>query len=137
MGSPRPVLVIAGRHRPHELLLLALSLLLGLAYTLGSPPPESVAAQMPPPLVHVWSVGLLLSGLVGLVGVLSPVSLERGLSLELGAMLLGAAALTVTTAAVFNYAGAKGLFGGAFSAAWVLANVGRSIQIVRDLREVR
>lgn len=130
------MLVVAGHHRPHELLFLALSLLFGVLYTLGSPPPQSVAAQMPSWLVHVWSVGLLLSGVVGLVGALWPMPLDRGLGLELGGMLLGAAALVVTTAAVFEYAGSAGLFGGGFSAAWALANIARAAQIVHDLREV-
>lgn len=136
MATPRPVLVVAGRHRPHELLFLGLSLVFGLAYTLGSPPPQSVASQMPPWLVHVWAVGLLLSGVVGLVGTLAPIGYGRGLSLELGAMLVGAAALVVTTAAIFNYAGARGLFSVGFCVAWALANVVRAVQIVRDMREV-
>lgn len=135
-GEPHPVLIVTGRHRPHQLLLLALSVLLGLAYTVAAPPPQSHAAEMPPWLVHLWSIGLLLSGVVGLAGVLLPFRIDRGLGLELGAMLLGAGALTVTTAAVFSFAGTQGLLGGGFGAAWALANLWRAGQIWRDLREV-
>lgn len=134
MTGARPVVVVSGRHRPHEMLFLALSVLLGLAYTLAAPPPQSHAAEMPPWLVHVWAGGLLLSGVVGLAAILVPFRVERALLLELGAMLVGAGALVVTTAAVFAYAGWSGLLGGGFSAAWALANLARAGQIWRDLR---
>ena len=61
----RPVLVISGRHRPHELLLLVVSLATGLAYTVGAPPPTSVAALLPGWALHVWSSSLALSGVIG------------------------------------------------------------------------
>lgn len=137
MAGPRPVLVVAGRHRPHELMLLLFSLLIGLAYTLGSPPPQSLAAVMPRWNVRLWAVGLLVSGAAGLAGSMLPLRLYRGLLVELGAMLIGAGALIVATAAIIQYTGpARGAFGGGFCAAWALANLWRGAQILRDLREV-
>ncbi|HEX2549980.1 MAG TPA: hypothetical protein VHK64_00170, partial [Nocardioidaceae bacterium] len=69
MTQARPIL--AGRHRPHELLLLAVSLVTGIAYTVGAPPPSSVAAALPGWAVDVWAVGLAVSGALGLVGALT------------------------------------------------------------------
>jgi hypothetical protein len=127
----RPVVVISGRHRPHEIFLLAVSLLLGLAYTLGAPPPTSVAALMPDWAQHVWAGGLLLSGVVGLLGALT----QRSWSLqtEQAGMLLGAAALFWYAAAVAPY-GWRALFAGAVCLAWAAANLTRALQIRRDLR---
>lgn len=132
----RPVVVIAGRHRPHELVLLGLSLTSGLAYLLGAPPPQSAAAQMPPWLVAVWAAGLAVSGGVGLASVLL---LRRwrdaALLAEAGAMLIGAGALVLLVAAIIAVAGMKGTFGIGFCAAWSLANVARAWQLRKELRQ--
>jgi len=130
-SATRPVLIVSGRHRPHEVLLLVVSLLTGVAYTVGAPPPTSIAALLPGWAVHMWSGGLLLSGLVGLVGAL----LRRppGLKLEQAAMLIGAAALIGYTAALATL-GLPALFAGSISLAWAGANVWRAAQIRRDLK---
>jgi len=132
----RPVLVVAGRHRPHEIAFLLFSLMVGVAFTLGTAPPQSVAATMPEVTVRVWAIGLLVSGVVGLAAVLPPLDVRLSLQLEAGAMLIGAGALLVVTVAVFNYAGLRGLFGGGFCAAWLAANLVRAVQIHRDLRNI-
>lgn len=137
-GRLRPVIVVTGRHRPHELLFLALSSLFGVAYTLAAPPPQSVAATMPGWTVRIWAIGLLVSGVSGLASTLLPLRLDRGLSVELGAMLIGAGALVVTTTAILSSAGlSRGSFGVGFCSAWALANLWRAFQIFRDLRELR
>jgi hypothetical protein len=122
----RPV-VIAGRHRPHEILLLAVSVLIGGAYILGAPQPGSLAALLPGWAVVVWSAGLLASGAVGLFGVF------RSMRLEQAGMLLGAAALLWYTVAVAQF-GWRGLFAGAICLAWAAANLARALQIQREVR---
>jgi hypothetical protein len=137
MASPRRVLVVTHRHRPHELVLLLLSVMLGLAYTLGAPAPQSVAATMYPWVVHAWAGLLLASGVVGLPACLVPWDVRLGLRLEMGAMLIGAGALIVTVAAIVSFAGvSNGSFGIGFCAAWCAANLWRTAQIRRDLREM-
>lgn len=130
----RPVLVISGRHRPHEILLLVVSVVTGAAYTVGAPPPTSVAALLPGWALHVWSLGLAVSGAVGLLGVLT----RRGWSLqfEQAAMLIGAGALVWYAAAVVPF-GWRALLAGAISLAWALANLVRALQIYRDLKGPR
>jgi len=126
----RPLVVVSGRHRPHELLLLAVSVVTGAAYTIGAPPPTSIAALMPTWALHVWSAGLLLSGVLGLLGALT----RRGwsLALEQAGMLIGAGALVWYVGAVVPF-GWRGLFAGLVSLAWASANVARAVQIQRDL----
>jgi hypothetical protein len=130
----RPVVLISGRHRPHELLLLFVSLATGLAYTTGAPPPSSIAALLPGWALHVWAGGLLLSGAVGLLGALT----RRAWSLqaEQAAMLIGAGSLIWYAAAIAPL-GWRALFAGAICAAWAAANVARAIQIRSDMRGPR
>lgn len=130
----RPVVLISGRHRPHEILLLVVSLVTGAAYTVGAPPPQSVSALMPGWALHTWSVGLALSGALGLIGVL--LQWSSSLQLEQSSMLIGAGALVWYTAAVAPF-GWRALFAGAISVAWAAANLARAIQIQRDLRGPR
>jgi len=126
----RPLVVISGRHRPHELLLLTVSVVTGVAYTIGAPPPTSIAALLPPWALHVWSAGLAVSGVLGLVGALT----RHGWSLvlEQAGMLIGAASLVWYVGAIVPF-GWRGLFAGLISLAWAIANVARAVQINRDL----
>lgn len=126
--------VVSGRHRPHEVLLLAVSLLVGLAYTVGAPPPESVASLLPGWALHVWSGGLLLSGLLGLAGIV--LRRSYAMQLEQAGMLLGASALIWYSAAVSTF-GWRALLAGAICLAWAAANTWRAVQIYRDLKESR
>lgn len=125
----RPV-IIAGRHRPHEILLLVVSIVTGVAYTIGAPPPNSVSALLPAPALLVWSIGLAASGVIGLVGV------AWSLRFEAAGMLLGSAALIWYVAAVAPF-GWRALLAGAISSAWAGANLWRALQIFLDLRGAR
>lgn len=133
----RPVIVITGRRRPHELVFLALAVVLGLAYTLGAPPPASAASEMPPWLVHAWAAGLLLHGVVGLTAVFLPLQKDRALLAESGSMLIGAGTLVMAAASAFSYAGSAALLGGGLTLAWAIANLVRVFQIRRDLKSLR
>lgn len=135
----RPVIVIAGRHRPHELVFLGLALTFGVSYSTAAPPPQSAAASMPPWLVTAWAVALGVSGAVGLLAVLVLHRWwhEAALWAEAGSMLVGAGALALITAAIISYAGATASFGIGFCVAWAVANLARAWQIRRELRELR
>lgn len=135
-GTDRPRLFITSRHRPHEVVFLALAVAIGLAYTLGAPPPRSAAAAMPPWLVYLWAAGLAAHGILGLAGVYWP-SRDRGLLLELGSMLIGAGALAFVAILTFAYAGWGALLGGGLCVAWAVANLARAAQIRADLRALR
>ena len=130
MTGTRPLVVVSGRHRPHEILLLVVQVITGVAYSIGAPPPQSVAALLPGWALLVWSVGLAVSGVVGLAGVIwSP-------RVEAAGMLLGAAALIWYAAALAPF-GWRALLAGAISVAWAGANLWRALQIRQDLRVPR
>lgn len=121
-----PLVVISGRHRPHEILLLAVQVITGVAYSIGAPPPTSMAALMPAWALLVWAVGLAVSGVLGLAGVVwSP-------RVEAAAMLIGAAALIWYAGALVPF-GWRALLAGAISIAWAAANLWRALQIRNDL----
>jgi hypothetical protein len=129
-----PVVILTGRHRPHQAFLLLVSVVTGVAYTVGAPPPASVTALLPHWAVLVWAGGLVVSGIVGLIG-----TFGRGgwaLQVEQASMLLGAGALMWYTAAVVQF-GWRGLFAASITIAWACANLARAAQIRRDLRHVR
>ena len=135
MSRPSPVartvVVLSGRRRPHELLLLVVSVVTGLAYTIGAPPPTSIAALLPGWALLVWAVGLTVSGALGLAGALTRRSWS--LQLEQAGMLLGACALVWYAGAVIPF-GWRALFASAIAVGWAAANVARAVQIRRDLR---
>jgi hypothetical protein len=53
--------------RPYEMCFMFLAVLLGFGYSTAAPAPTSVLATMSRPIVVIWALALLLSGLVGLV----------------------------------------------------------------------
>jgi hypothetical protein len=128
--------IVVGRQRPHEVLLLAWSLVFGVAGLMTAPAPSSIAALVPHWEILVWSALLAASGATGLIGV----SLRRnwflGLQVEAGAQLIGTGALLVYAAAVAVVAGWRGLFAGGFIVTWMIANLVRVWQISRDLKGI-
>lgn len=138
MVGPRPVVVVVtGRHRPHEIVFLMLALVIGLAYTLGAPPPQSVAAEMAPWIVDLWAFGLAAHGVIGLASVLVPMRTDRALLVEAGSMLIGTGAWAMAAASTFSYAGWRALLGGGLSFAFAAANAWRAFQIRRDVRSLQ
>jgi hypothetical protein len=129
------VVALLGRHRSHEVFLLAVSAFLGLAYLFGSPPPGSLQALMPKPIFYAWATVLLVSGTVGLAGCYWPRRMDVALELERGAMTLQVAGLLLYTAVLFGYAGWQALASGGISIAWAVANGYRAWQISKLLRQ--
>lgn len=131
----RPVIVVTGRHRPHEQLLLAWSALLGAVYLIGAPPPASIIALLPTLAVKVWALALLVSGATGLAGCWWRG--ERGLGLELGGLLMNSGAMALYATAAFSIAGVRALLPAGIVLAWALANLWRAVQVMADLRAIR
>lgn len=131
----RRVIVITGRHRPHELLLLVYGTFIGITTLAGER--TAVSALMPTWVVTLWALCFVLSGIVGLFGAWWRSSIVRGLWLELGGMLLGAAATALYSASVFTIIkGWQGIIGSGLVAAWGIANMWRATQIRLDLKKI-
>lgn len=135
MTGARPVVVVSGRHRPHEQLLLAWSALVGISYLAWAPPPVSLAGALPGPVFTAWAATLAASGVIGLAGCWWRG--DRGLGVELGGLLINAGALTLYAFAVFTNSGVRALLPGGVVLAWVAADLWRSAQAVRELQSIR
>ena len=130
-----PVVVVAGRHRPHELMLLAVSVILGVAYILGAPQPGSLAESLPGWMFTGWALVMLASGTLGLIGCFWR-DADLGMEIERGAMVMQAGAIVLYTSGLFAYAGTRALASGGIAAVWAGANAWRAVQITRDLRAI-
>lgn len=131
----RPVIVVAGRHRPHEQIFLAYSALLGVGYLTVAPVPGSVVAAFPPVAVTIWAGALAVSGLAGLVGCWWRG--ERGLEMEAGGLLMNAGALVFYSSAAFAAVGLRALLPGGIALAWAAANMWRAGQAYKDVKAIR
>lgn len=130
------IVLVTGRHRPHELLLLAWSVLIGISYLARVPAPQSLAATVPRGIVLLWAGGLALSGIVGLVGCLWRGAVVVGLGLERGALIMSTAVLILIAAAIVSANGQRAVYSAGLTVAWGLANLVRCLQITQDLRQV-
>lgn len=135
MPARQRIIVVTGRHRPHEQLLLAYSVLLGIAYLTVAPRPSSVVAVFPPEAVTVWALALGTSGVAGLIGCWWRG--ERGLGVECGGLLMNAGAMVIYSTAAFTVGGWRALLPAGVALAWALANLWRASQALRDIKEVR
>ncbi len=136
MPLHRPIVIVSGRRRPHEILLLATSVPLGVGMLATAPTPQSMMAVMPAWLVTVWAVSLVVSGAVGLVAIWWRGDPLRALRAEAGSLIINAGALITFAGAAFVVAGWRAWFVGGFFAGWGVANLWRAAQIGRETREM-
>lgn len=109
--------------------------MIGIAYLVIAPVPESLAATLPAWLLTGWAALTAVSGAVTLAGCWWRG--ERGMRIELGGLLMNAGALAVFASAVFTFAGYRALWSGGFAIAWAGANLWRSAQVLKDLKAIR
>lgn len=128
--------VVTGRHRPHEVTFLVYSMLLGLAFVVGARAPGSIEAVLPAWLRWAWYVLLLVSGAVGVAGVLLR-DVYNALILERTAMWGQAAAWGVYALAIFALGGWRGLAAGGLCLSLAVASVWRLRQVIREIGLVR
>lgn len=136
-GEMPPLVVVVGRDRPHEIAFSVWAVILGAMYTAGAPRPGSLASLVTGSSFYVFAVGLGLGGLVTLVGSLWIRDVERALEVERAGLIILSGALLVYAAAVVVTFRWQALIAGGLVAAWVWANVRRSLIITRDLRALR
>lgn len=129
--------VVTGRHRPHEVMFLLYSAVLGLMLVFGAKPPGSIEALMPGWLRWSWYVLLLGSGVVGVAGLVVR-DIYTSLTLERAAMWGQAAAFTIYALGIFGFGGWRGLAAGALcvslaaASGWRLRQIGREMTLVRQ-----
>jgi len=136
----RPLTLVSGRH-PIAVLMLVWSVIAGVLYLFGSPPPASITQSLPATVVYAWYALLTIGSTVALIGVFGRAApLERlvtSLLIErLGLTPLGVGAL-VWAIAIFAVGGTRGLGSGGLTAAYGAACLIRTLQITRYLRRIR
>jgi hypothetical protein len=137
MSHPRPrVVIVAGRRHPHELFLLGVSVLQGVAYLAGVRTPSPVTMLLPAWVVTAWYLLLLISGAVGLAGNLWPGDVLTAMRIRLSGMLLAAAPAAVFAVTAWAFAGSRVLYSGGLTVAWVGACLWRAGQLGSDIRQV-
>lgn len=130
------MLVVPTGRTPFEVSLLGAAVAAGGTLTAAGTLPWPVSVAMPVAVQGVWQVALVVTGLVGLVGVYWRGELATGLAVELGA-LAGLGAVTCMYAiALIAVSGTAAVASAAFVAAVGVASWWRAAQIVRDLRRM-
>lgn len=129
-------IVVTGRHRPHEVMFLALSALAGGLFAAGARPPTSLERLVDPWVLWSWYLLLLGSGLIGLVSIALP-DAYRALVLELAAMHGQTAAPALYGVALLAGGSRAAGFVVAFCAAWSAASAWRGWQVWQGMRVLR
>lgn len=131
-------LIVPGRQRPHQVILLIFATLAGLGYAFRqAPEPHSLDVYLSRWTLGIWYTLLLVGGIVGLVGSFWRRSPYRGLLMEWASMVMMTFALTMYAVAIFTSAGLAGLGAGGSVLAWAASCAWRWGQIRGDLRSLR
>lgn len=138
MTGQRPIIIVTGRNRPHEVMLFASSIVLFGAWAVGSPMPASLLA-VPQVAVAAWFILQGVAGPLGLFAVFAPSHRRvQGLRLERAANLLEASAGAFYVPAVISLGGWRSLVVATFvGLVWVVGSLWRVVQITGDLRDLR
>ncbi|MEU4776868.1 hypothetical protein [Micromonospora sp. NPDC023633] len=129
-------IVVTGRHRPHEVMFLVVSALLGTGFVSGVKPPSSLEQLVEPWVLWTWYLLLLGSGVIGLVSIVLP-DTYRALVLELAAMQGQAAAPLLYGVALLSTGSAAVAFAVAFCLSWTGASAWRGWQVWTGMRALR
>jgi uncharacterized membrane protein len=131
-------LIIPGRQRPHQVIVLIFATFTGLSIALRqAPEPKSLDSLISPWVLGIWYTLLLIGGVVGLLGSYWRRDPYRGLSMEWASMVMLTFALTLYAIAIFVSAGVAGLSAGGAVLAWAASCAWRWGQIRLDLKTLR
>jgi hypothetical protein len=135
---PNRRVIVPGRQRPHQIIILVFATLAGLTYAFRqAPEPRSLEESLDPRVLGIWYTLLLFGGIAGLVGSIYRRNPYRGLLLEWASMVMLTSALTLYAAAIFVSVGTAGLGAGGSLLAWGASCAWRWWQIRGDLRALR
>jgi len=129
-------IVVTGRHRPHEVLFLALSTTAGAAYVAGLRPPTTLEQLVEPWVLWTWYLLLLSSGVIGLVSLVLA-DTYRALVLEQAAMTGQTAAPLLYGLALVASQNSAATFAVAFCLTWAAASVWRGRQVRQGIKALR
>jgi hypothetical protein len=123
---------------PYRVCFQTFALLLGLAYAVVVPPPNSLAAVLPAWVVLVWAIGLTATGAAGLTANLAwRVDVLVRYAIERLALWTQVGVLGIIAGSAIYVNGARSAFTVAILATWATANVIRDRQIASTLHSLR
>lgn len=135
MPQSRTTLVVRSGREPFEVAFLISCLAVGVALLVTPDFPASVSVTMPLLLQHLWTGGLIATGLLGGLGLaLQGKQLVRGLLVELAGLSIGCAAELMYGVALFTVSGGKAAAAGGFVLAFACGAAARLYRILTDLR---
>jgi len=126
-------IIVTGRHRPHEVLFLVLSALVGAAFVLGAKPPTTLETLVDTWVLWTWYLLLTVSGVGGLISIALP-DTYRALVLESAAMVGQTAAPLLYGLALASTGRPEVGFAVAFCLTWAGASGWRGWQVRRAMR---
>lgn len=131
----RQMVYVLSRQKPHLMLFMILSILSGIAYLLGPAESAALENELPTWVPPVWAWFLLMSGLVGMWGMVwQRWQVERGMLLERGALLIQAGAILLYGGVLVVANGWAATVSAGAALVWAGANFWESRLILRDLR---
>lgn len=127
--------IVMGRHQAHEICFMVVSILLGINYLLVTiPPPQSLSQLAPRWVVVIWSIGLIISGGLGIPSALWRSNITVALACERAALIISSVSLSLIFIAILVANQTRGAYGAALTLAWIVANVIRTTQIKKEIR---
>ncbi|MEU5549192.1 hypothetical protein ABZ738_05435 [Micromonospora sp. NPDC047793] len=129
-------IVVTGRHRPHEVMFLALSAVVGALFVAGARPPGTIEQLVDPWVLWTWYVLLLGSGIIGLISI-AMANTYRALVLELAAMHGQVAAPLLYGLALLSTGSPRVSFAAGFCLTWAVASAWRGWQVWQGMRVLR
>jgi hypothetical protein len=136
--NARRRLIVPGRQRPHQVIILAFATLSGVAFAFRqAPEPSSLDRYLSHWTLGIWYTLLLFGGVIGLAGSFWRRNPYKGLLMEWASMVMLTSALTLYAVAIFVAAGVAGLGAGGSVLAWAASCAWRWGQIRNDLKALR
>lgn len=129
------VAITSGRH-PYQIAVHLAAALGGASMVLADRVPRSVSEVMSGPLIVLWAVLLILSGVAVLAGVAWRGKASTGLYAELGGVCVLAGGTSMYAVSLFAVAGLQALVAAMFISGLAFGSWWRSVQIVRDIRRL-
>lgn len=128
------MVLVLSRQKPHLILFLVLSLLSGIGYLASDPKENPGSGKLPAHVSSTWAWLLVVTGLIGLAGIVwQRWHVERGMLVERGALLLQSGAVVVYAGFLAGYHPPQWALSVTAAAVWSGINIWEARLIKRDL----
>lgn len=131
----RRTILVLSRQKPHLVFVLGLSILSGVGFAVA--PEKSVDPDVPLIAQQVWAGVVSITGLLGLLGILwQRWSVERGMLLERGSLLIQSGAIVIYAVVIVVYLGWGATIAVLVAIWWIGTNIWEARLIRKDLERM-